>query len=245
MVGGKTLSSELEAARQSFVDQHVFGGRGRVVRQRTRYSNTLESCSFDVAAWCAKNAESPELLNLRLNFAREFLIRLDNELHSELSPIETESHELWRHLDIAYFHQISAATERGKMVELNMRTSDLLDEYLSVPFLHSGYLDWLFLDLMTATKITGIGEPHIASEQSGLTKLWHKLSTALSRQPTYQRKMRQQIEALTSVYNVLAGPVLHVPTVRKAFNTTRKTEMIWDQRIFHILDNLAMRDQKK
>ena len=70
--------------------------------------------------------------------------------------------------------------------------------------------------------------------------LWYRLSSIITGSPT--RRLRLQIEEMDSLYPLLAAPVLHVGTIRTAFERAAERGVIWDQRIFYILDHLAKRN---
>jgi hypothetical protein len=72
--------------------------------------------------------------------------------------------------------------------------------------------------------------------------LWYKLSFIFTGAPTPLRRLMQQIEEMDQLYPLLTGPVMHVGTIRKAFERASEKGVIWDQRIFYLLDHLVQRN---
>jgi hypothetical protein len=67
-------------------------------------------------------------------------------------------------------------------------------------------------------------------------KLWHRLTRLVSgKRPT----PLALIEEMESVYTLLRGPAVHVPTVRAAFDRAAAKGAVWDQVGLCVLDHLA------
>jgi len=63
--------------------------------------------------------------------------------------------------------------------------------------------------------------------------------------PTQFARLRRKFEEIVDLlYPLLAGPVLHVATIRSVFEQTLDRNVIWDQRIFYILDHAAQRNSQ-
>jgi hypothetical protein len=74
----------------------------------------------------------------------------------------------------------------------------------------------------------------------GLTRwVLFRLSHLLSSRPTPRQQLSRLIEEAERAYEFLAGPVLHVGTVRAAFERAAANGVNWNQQIFYILDRLA------
>jgi hypothetical protein len=69
--------------------------------------------------------------------------------------------------------------------------------------------------------------------------LWSKLFSLFTGQRTHLQRAMQFITEMEDVYRWLAGPVMHVGTVRKAFERAAEKGVVWDQQVFCILDRLA------
>jgi hypothetical protein len=72
--------------------------------------------------------------------------------------------------------------------------------------------------------------------------LFHRLSLLLSGSPTPARKLLRQLEEMDLIYPLLVGPTLHIGAVRRAFERASEKGVVWDHRIFHVLDRLADRN---
>ena len=72
--------------------------------------------------------------------------------------------------------------------------------------------------------------------------LWSKLSHLFTGKQTHLQEMTQLIGKMEEAYKWLAGPVLHVGTIRAAFERAAARGVIWDQQIFYILDRLAQQN---
>jgi hypothetical protein len=46
------------------------------------------------------------------------------------------------------------------------------------------------------------------------------------------------------VYQLLSGPVLYAPLIMDAFKKTAEAGVMWDHRIFYLLENVIKRDEK-
>jgi hypothetical protein len=73
--------------------------------------------------------------------------------------------------------------------------------------------------------------------------LWSKLSHLFTGKPqTRLQQTTQLLGEMENAYKWLAGPVLHVGTIRTAFERAAERGVIWDQQIFYILDRLAQQN---
>jgi len=68
-------------------------------------------------------------------------------------------------------------------------------------------------------------------------RIWSRVGAFLSRKPT----RLQLIEDAEKIYGLLAGSVLHLGTIRKAFERSMENGVSWDPRIFCICDHVAAR----
>jgi hypothetical protein len=73
--------------------------------------------------------------------------------------------------------------------------------------------------------------------------LWGQIKQLISRTPSENEKMKKLIEEMGKVYSLMDGSVIHVATLRKAFEETSLAGVGWDQQTFYILDRLAQAKQ--
>jgi hypothetical protein len=82
----------------------------------------------------------------------------------------------------------------------------------------------------------GLGVIWYGSNLFGMAvRRWLKISHLFSGKPT----QRQLINEAGKAYALLAGPVMHIRTVRTAFERAAERGVIWDQQVFYILDQVA------
>jgi hypothetical protein len=55
---------------------------------------------------------------------------------------------------------------------------------------------------------------------------------------------KHQLEQVDKVYQLLSGPVLYAPLIMDAFKKTAEAGVMWDHRIFYLLENVIKRDEK-
>jgi hypothetical protein len=88
----------------------------------------------------------------KLSDAHDFLESLDSALHSEWGPFakeHTRRGQMWRHRDIDGLYSSTKASARDHFVERE-ELKKAARTYIESPWLHNPYLDWVFLDAITA-----------------------------------------------------------------------------------------------
>lgn len=111
--------------------------------------NTAEA----VTHWCKENNESPGRLELKLEDAESFMIRLYEALHTEKGPFSDEKYSFWSHRSIDGLLRLKPS-QRSLIVDRS-RLRKLATEYLQEPWLHNPYLDWVFVDALTIAELVG------------------------------------------------------------------------------------------
>jgi hypothetical protein len=72
--------------------------------------------------------------------------------------------------------------------------------------------------------------------------LWWHVRLLITRTPSPTKRVKAVIDEATILYAQLEGPVLHIGSVRAAFDRAVANNVKIDQRTFYILDNLAKRN---
>lgn len=239
----------------------------------------------------------------KVSDAHEFIISLDGALHQEWGPFANERGcrgQLWQHRDLLHLYRSTKASERDYFVNLR-DLKDAAREYIESPWLHNLYLDWVFLDALTA------GEIVVAMEKLQIAKLgfvyaicdgvawklalWRWVSPLVSllewfapaalaiyfsslspwvfwlagvyyatalvflitwlgwrirllirRQPTPAQKLMKIVDEAGRAYHSLAGPILHLPSIIKAFENATVNGVTFDHITYYILDHVSKKN---
>jgi|SRR5579871_2737792 len=70
---------------------------------------------------------------------------------------------------------------------------------------------------------------------------WHKVSTLFTGRSS-TRRLTNQLEEIDHIYPLLSQDVIHVATLRESYERAASKGLIFDQRIFYVLDGLAQRN---
>jgi hypothetical protein len=77
-----------------------------------------------------------------------------------------------------------------------------------------------------------------------ILRLWSKVSLLFATGQTPGRRLWRLADEMERVYGWLSGTVLHVNSVRRAFDRSVERGVIWDQQVFYILDHLSNQKPK-
>jgi hypothetical protein len=72
-----------------------------------------------------------------------------------------------------------------------------------------------------------------------ILRMWSKAFLLFTTGKTAGRRFTHLFDEMGRAYGWLSGPVMHVDSVRRAFDRAAERGVIWDQQIFYILDRLA------
>jgi hypothetical protein len=72
-----------------------------------------------------------------------------------------------------------------------------------------------------------------------ILRVWSKAFLLFTTGKTAGRRFAHLFDEMGRAYGWLSGPVMHVDSVRRAFDRAAEQGIIWDQQIFYILDRLA------
>jgi hypothetical protein len=77
-----------------------------------------------------------------------------------------------------------------------------------------------------------------------ILKLWSRASILIMTGQPAGRRFARLVDEMARAYGWLAGPVLHINSVRRAFDQAAERGVVWDHQIFYLLDRVAKDEPK-
>jgi hypothetical protein len=204
-----------------------------------------------------------------------------------------KAYDLWTHRDVI---QNMTPSQVATFLN-NHRLDETISDYISAPWLHNAYLDWVILDAISFRKLVALRQEYLITRYGVIAyflangvvwgmwalrllvwlakwglpvvicyfiaekstfaaiitagfwyglyiswlfvKLWDKIFILITLKETLLQKLARLQSEGVEAYNWLAGPVLHIPSIRRAFDQATQKGIVWNQAIFYILDRLS------
>jgi hypothetical protein len=273
---------------------------------RTRIKSPLHQLAKQATEWCRHEhgSLSAGYLGSTLNYALEFLHRLDEALHQQDGPFAKEKSILWQHRDIGSTIKTTSASQRESFID-STEIRMVVERYLANAWLNNDYLDWVLVDALSSATIIATteawrrqrdGMAYILADgvrwkiwmwkailrplgwfiawglpailcyfiaQRSLTSaiiigavwyglglvgvilnLWSRAYILITTGQPAGRRFGRLVDEMARAYVWLAGPVMHINSVRRAFDQAAERGVFWDQQIFYLLDRVAKDNPK-
>jgi hypothetical protein len=128
----------------------------RNIRLSERAAPVLYQSAKELTCYCERYQLSEDDLVERLFTQIKFLNELDRHLHSyDLSFLK--AYDLWTHRDVI---QCMPPSQVAKFLN-NHGLDETISEYISAPWLHNGYLDWVILDAISFRKLVALRQEYL------------------------------------------------------------------------------------
>jgi hypothetical protein len=111
----------------------------------------VELTGASVLSWCKEHNESPQDFDSKLYHVRDLIYQLDDALSPTLKKFHKERRGFWSHIDMVRVIQDQNKIYRECLLDREL-LKNVADLYLSRPWMHNAYLDWVFTDSLIAAE---------------------------------------------------------------------------------------------
>jgi hypothetical protein len=102
-----------------------------------------------VIAWCVTHDETPQQLHSKLTWEEPNVINFVQGLYYALH-LNDKPPSFWSHVDLQDIYLNKSSSYRNEFVDIAVK--DHAHFYIAHPWLHTPYLDWVFIDSMIAAE---------------------------------------------------------------------------------------------